>query len=578
MTVADFSPVTRWNCPTPSAAVATALAEALELSPILGSLLANRGLQEPALAELFVRPRLATLEDPFRIQNLEAAARLLDETIAAGREIAIFGDYDVDGVTSTTLLVNVLREFGADPRFAVPKRLEEGYGLSRAAIERVLADGVPSLFIALDCGTNAIEEVALLRERGCQVIIVDHHRSKAGTPQDCVLVNPHVNTQPGAPWTQLCTVGLVFKLAHGLVKLRRAAGDARAVALKLADALDLVALGTIADLVPLEGENRILARQGMRTLERCTRPGLRALFAVSGLQPGQSLAASDISYRLGPRINASGRLADAALPVELLLSGDMESCRRVAVTLDTLNRERQAIERQVTAEAERLVEETQRDAPALVVYGETWHPGVVGIVAGKLCRQYARPCIVLGREGALAKGSGRSIPGLNLVEVLQPCAGFLAHWGGHPMAVGISLDTTRLAEFHTAFSESVRVSRATLVEGSGQLELAAWLEPADLQEDLLRELELLHPFGEGNPEPVFGIRGVRLTQPEVFSTDSYRCWVPNGSGRVAAVAWKKAANLPPGQTPLDLAAKFSWNVWNGRQYPQLEILDWRRAE
>ncbi len=574
-----FPPVTRWNCSPPPTEAAAALARDLGLSPVLAGLLAGRGLEDSASADAFLRPRLALLEDPFRVPQLEAAAKLLDETVAAGRGIVVFGDYDVDGVTSTALLVGLLRAFGVEPRYAVPRRLEEGYGLSRAAIERVLADGVPGLFIALDCGTNAIEEVAVLRARGCQVLIVDHHRSKSGLPDDCILINPHVHETPGAPWSQLCTVGLVFKLAHGFLKLRRAANDARAIALKLADALDLVALGTVADLVPLAGENRILARHGMKVLEKCARPGLRALFAVSGLTPGQALAATDISYRLGPRINASGRLADAALPVELLLAADLETCRQAAATLDTLNRERQQIEKQVTLEAERLVEQTQRDAPALVVYGEGWHPGVVGIVAGKLCRQYARPCIVLGREGALAKGSGRSIPGLNLVEVLQPCAEYLAHWGGHPMAVGISLELAGLAEFHAAFSASVQTHRAALAPESTALELAAWLQPADLNEEFLHDLELLHPFGEANPEPVFGVRGVKLTTPDLFGNgESYRCWVPGGAGRVAAVAWKKAANLPPANTPLDLAAKFYWNFWNGRQYPQLEILAWRKAE
>ena len=573
------SAVLLWNCPTPPAALVEVLARGLDLNPVLAGMLAARGLGDLAEAEAFLRPRLGTIEDPFNIPNLEAAAKLLDEAVAAHRGIVVFGDYDVDGVTSTALLVSVLRAFGVEPRFAVPRRLEEGYGLSRAAIERVLAEGVPGLFIALDCGTNALEEVALLRARGSQVIIVDHHRSKSDLPLDCVLVNPHVHEQPGAPWSQLCTVGLVFKLAHGFLKLRRAANDSRALAFKLAESLDLVALGTVADLVPLTGENRILARHGMRALEKCARPGLRSLFAVSGLSPGQALAASDISYRLGPRINASGRLADAALPVELLLASDVAVCREAAATLDTLNRERQQIEKQVTREAEQLVEQTQLDAPALVVFGENWHPGVVGIVAGKLCRQYARPCIVLGREGPLAKGSGRSIPGLNLVEVLQPCAEFLAHWGGHPMAVGISLDAARLVEFHAAFSASVKTHRAKLAAESTALELAAWLEPEDLHESFLRDLDLLHPFGEANPEPVFGIRGVKLTTPELFSGgENYRCWVAGGAGRVAAVAWKKAANLPPGNTPLDLAAKFSWNFWNGRQYPQLEILHWRKAE
>ena len=573
------NPVTRWNCPTPPPDVVDALARGLDLNPVIAGMLAARGLGDLAEAKDFLRPRLGTIEDPFNIPNLEAAARVLDEVVLAGSGVVVFGDYDVDGVTSTALLVSVLRAFGVEPRYAVPRRLEEGYGLSRAAIERVLADGVPGLFVALDCGTNALEEVAILRAHGCKVIIVDHHKSKSELPADCIIVNPHVHEQPGAPWSNLCTVGLVFKLAHGFLKLRRAANDPRALAFKLAESLDLVAMGTIADLVPLAGENRILARHGLRALEKCSRPGLRALFAVSGLAPGQALAASDISYRIGPRINASGRLADAALPVELLLASDATVCREAAATLDTLNRERQQIEKQVTHEAERMVEATQLEAPALVVYGESWHPGVVGIVAGKLCRQYARPCIVLGREGLLAKGSGRSIPGLNLVEVLQPCVEFLGHWGGHPMAVGISLDASRLVDFHAAFSASVKTAREKLAAESTALELAAWLKPEDLHEDFLRDLDLLQPYGESNPEPIFGVRSVKLTNPELFSGgENYRCWVAGGAGRVAAVAWKKAANLPPGNTPLDLAAKFSWNFWNGRQYPQLEILHWRKAE
>jgi single-stranded-DNA-specific exonuclease len=393
------------------------------------------------------------------------------------------------------------------------------------------------------------------------------------------LINPRVKGRPGAPWEYLCSVGLVFKLCHGFLKLRRKVEDARAFELKLAETLDLVAMGTIADLVPLTGENRILARHGLRVLEKCERAGLRALFGVSGLQPGQTLATSDVSYRLGPRINASGRLADAALPVELLLGTEMAACQRAAATLENLNRERQGIERQVQLEAEKIVEATQRDAPVLVVFGENWHPGVVGIVAGKLCREYARPCLVLGREGSLAKGSGRSVPGVNLVEVLQSCAALLTTWGGHPMAVGVSLETANLAAFRTAMAEAVRARRsvAESQEDARELEISAWVEPGDLGEALLTELDLLHPYGEANGEPVFGIRGVRLAQAaEVFGQVNYRCRIPGGRGRqVGAVAWRKADRLPPVGADLDFAAKFQWNCWNGRKTPQLEILDWR---
>ena len=324
-----FYPVIRWNSPTPPTEAATALAEALSISPVLASLLVNRGQLDAATAAEFLRPSLASLADPFHVPHVEAAAKVLDRSITAGHKIVVFGDYDVDGVTSTALLVSILRAFGNEPLYAVPRRLEEGYGLSRAAIERVLADGVPGLFIALDCGTNAVEEVALLRQRGCQVIIVDHHRAKTGLPTDCLLVNPYVHEHAAAPWSHLCTVGLVFKLAHGFLKLRRAAGDARAVALKLAaSARPRGPWHGGRPRPPLTGENRILARHGMKSLEKCDRPGLRALFSVSGLQPGQAIAAADISYRLGPRINASGRLADAALPVELLWLPNYETCRQ----------------------------------------------------------------------------------------------------------------------------------------------------------------------------------------------------------------------------------------------------------
>ena len=573
--------MTRWTYEPPPESVAAALARAMGVSPLLAGLLAQRGIQEPEMAEAFLRPRLADLQDPFLLGGVEAAARLLDETVAAKRDIVVFGDYDVDGVTSTVLLVSLLRAFGAKPRYAVPRRMDEGYGLSRAALERVFAEGAPALFIALDCGTSAVEEVAWLRARGSEVIIVDHHTSKTDLPKDCLLINPRTGGQPETVWSQLSSVGLVFKLAHGFLKLRRAAGDEIALDMKLAETLDLVALGTIADLVPLVGENRILARHGLRVLEKCERPGLRALFEVSGLQRGQPLATSDVSYRLGPRINASGRLADAALPVELLLGSEFAACALAAATLESLNRERQGIERQVQAEAERVVEATQRDAAALVVFGEKWHPGVVGIVAGKLCRQYGRPCIVLGREGALAKGSGRSVPGVNLVEVLQSCAELLSVWGGHPMAVGVSLETANMALFQAAFAAAVlaRRSEAAVMEGR-VLELSAWVEPGELGEDLLEELELLHPYGEANAEPVFGVRGVRLAQaPEIFKEVNYRCRVPTGRGRaIAAVAWHKAKRLPPTGEGIDLAVKFQWNCWNGRKSPQLEILDWRKSE
>ena len=570
----------RWtHQPVPAEAV-TRLVAALQTSPVLAEILVRAGWSDLAEARRFLQPRLAELEDPFRIANIDHAVARLQEAIAGRHSLVILGDYDVDGVSSTALLVSILRQFGLTPRFIVPLRLEEGYGLSRNAIDRALEQGVPDLFIALDCGTNSCAEVAYLRSRGAEVIIVDHHRSKEAVPAEAILVNPHVNSETAAAaWQNLCTVGLVFKLVHALLKARRDAGDPVATAIKLRDYLDLVAMGTVADLVPLLGENRILAKHGLSMLEQTTRPGLLALMDVSGIDRMNGIHPVDISFRLGPRINASGRLADAAVSVELILSEDRTFCVEAARQLDGFNRERQDIERRITEDAERQVEELYADDTAIVLYDDSWHPGVVGIVASRVSRKFHRPCIVLGREGETAKGSGRSVFGINLVEALGECNGLLGSWGGHPMAVGVSLARDRVAEFRPLFNAAVA---ARLVGRSldQTVEISAWVDLETLDEHLMGELELLHPFGQGNPRPVFGVAAVVLTKrPEVFKEQHFRFQLDDAQGRrLFGVAWKMADRLPPVGRPVDLAFELAWNHFNGRKLLQLELMDWRLAE
>ncbi len=553
------------------------LSREAEVSPVIAELLLRAGFSDPAAAARFLRPTLAELADPFRLDQLDAAARRLRQAIVGREEVVVLGDYDVDGVSSTALLVSVLRRFGLSPRFVVPRRMEDGYGLSRSAIDRALEQGVPKLFVALDCGTNSQEEVAYLESRGVDVLVVDHHRSKSGPLPGGLLVNPHVYDRPDdEPWRHLCTVGLVFKLAHGLLKLLRSENDPVAGAIKLRDYLDLVAMGTVADLVPLHGENRILARYGLRTLEETRRPGLRALMEVAGVRPENGLQPVDISFRLGPRINASGRLADASLSVELLLSEDRTFCVETARQLDAFNRERQEIERLITDEAERIVESQYIDRPAIVLYGDSWHPGVVGIVAGRVSRKYHRPCVVLGNEGEFAKGSGRSVDGVNLVEVLASCADGLNSWGGHPMAVGVSVAKSQVESFRVRFEAAVEAQLGGS-RGESSLTLAAWIPPEQIRDPLMEELESLHPFGQGNPEPVFGVRGVVLRQrPEVFKEQHFRFVVEDGRGRrLYGVAWKMARRMPPVGVPLDLAVELAWNHFNDRRLLQLELIDWR---
>lgn len=567
----------RWNYPPVPAASVDELAARLGRSRTVAEILVRNGLADAARAESFLAAALAGLGDPFALAHVPEAVARLRRALDAGESVVVLGDYDVDGVSSTTFLVGILRRLGLAPRYVVPRRLEEGYGLTRTAIDRVLEGGRPGLFIALDCGTNSNEEVAFLRAQGIDVIVVDHHRSKEEPLLDAILVNPHVYPRPDDDaWRHLCTVGLVFKLVHALLKQLRDAQHPVAPTIRLRDYLDLVAMGTVADLVPLTGENRILARSGLKVLTESTRPGLQALMSVAGIKPDQEILPVDISYRLGPRINASGRLADAALSVDLLLSEDPAFCRQAATQLNDFNRERQDIERDITERAERYVEEHFADAGGFVLYDEGWHPGVVGIVAGRISRKYNRPTIVLGNEGELAKGSGRGIPGLNLVDVLGACSACLESWGGHPMAVGVSLRKPRLEEFRALFDRAIRDARGA-ADLEPSLELAGWLEGVEVNEKLMAELDQLHPFGQGNPEPVFGLRGVRLRKPaDVFKEQHFRFNAYDARGRrLNGVAWKLAQRLPPVGVPLEMAVQLNWNNYNGTRTLQLELLDWR---
>jgi single-stranded-DNA-specific exonuclease len=569
----------RWRYkPVPDEEV-TSLSTSIRSSRILAELLLRIGISDPEEARLFLRPRLSNLQDPFALTNLRAAVDRIRQALRSDERIVVLGDYDVDGVTSTVLLVSILQRLGVTPHFIVPRRLEEGYGLSRSAIDRVLDEHAIDLFIAVDCGTNSVEEVAYLREKGIDVIIIDHHRSKEEIPADCILVNPHVLDQPDQPWTNLCTVGLVFKVAHGLLKTLRQEDHLAASEIILKDYLDLVAMGTIADLVPLLEENRILCRVGLRVIQNGHRDGLAALLEISGVKTRDQIRPMDISFRIGPRINASGRLADASLPVAMLLSQDRKFCQESAKLLDDFNRERQEIERQITVDAEEQKEGQLSEASGIILYHEDWHAGVVGIVASRISRKFHRPAIILGSEGDLAKGSGRSIEGVSLVAILQECDDLLVSWGGHPLAVGVALKKENVPAFQRRFDDLVREAcRGKRIEP--EIEVARWMDLEEVNEGLLEELETLHPFGQANREPLFALRAVVLrTEPEVFLDRHFRFRVVDSSGkRIFGVAWKMADRRPPVGQPIDMVVRIYWNFFNGRKCLQLEMIDWRPSE
>lgn len=569
-----------WNSIDIDESAAANLAERLGLSKVCSQLLVQRGIATAEAAEEFLRPRLAQLDNPFALKNLEAAVERIEQAIEGKESVVVFGDYDVDGVTSTVQLVSLLRSLELKPRFSVPRRLDEGYGLSRDAIDRVCNGEIPHLFIALDCGTNAHEPIAYLRELGVDVIIVDHHQTKTEAPQGCIFVNPHVNDPQDVPWHDLCTAGLVFKLLHGLLKHRREAEDPRVESIQLKDYLDLVAMGTIADLVPLHGENRILSWFGLRHLRANGRSGIKALAEVSGIDSGQEMAGADISFKIAPRINASGRLADAALPINLLLQDDYSTCRGIAQELDAINKERQKIERGMAKKAELRAASEFADEPGIVLFGDDWHPGVVGIVASRVSRHFHKPCVILGAEGDEAKGSGRSVASVNLVEVFQRCAHLLGHWGGHPMAAGVSLKAADVDAFRQCYLDALK---SLYPEGLPEptLHISAWLDVEDLRESLLEELDRMHPFGQGNSEPVFGLRGVALEEaPHVFGEGNFRFRLPanpRGGRGVAGIAWRMDEPPVIGQK-VDLAIRFAWNYFRDSRYPQVTLVDWMPSQ
>ncbi len=572
----------KWVCTETDDRALHALREELGLLPSVAAVLAKMGFGNLEKAERFLAPKLSHVTDPFLIPNLEAAAMRLVQAIDARDSVAIIGDYDVDGVTAVTLLMSFLRRFGLDPKYYVPLRTGEGYGLSTAIVRRALARERPALFFVLDCGTNAVEQVAELRSRGIDVVIVDHHRSKTPAPPDALLVNPNSAFFSAPDYSPMCTVGLTFKVLHGVLKIMRSRRDPRSFDIILREYLDLVAMGTITDISPLVGENRTMVWFGLRQMKNTKRKGLRALIKASNIADTADISPVDVSHRIGPRINASGRLADASLPIELFLCRDEESCAEFARELSEMNRDRQEIERGIYEEALAQVEADAGTRHALLACGE-WHPGVVGIVAGKLARQFNRPCIVLGIEDGLAKGSGRSVPGVNLVDVLRPYGDKLDSWGGHPMAVGVSVDVGNVAEFREYFDRAVgEALNASAAENSSEreLEIAAWLDPEDITSELFDQISQLSPFGEGNPEPIFGIRDIVMPRGVIsFGGDNFRFQLvlPNFS-RLGVVAWHKPGTVPAAGTRVELAVRLSWNNYNGRKYQQAELVEWRPAE
>ena len=534
-----------------------AVADALELSEPVAVTLVRRGYRTPEQAREF----LAADEShpPSAFDSMEAIVSRVRATIAAAGRVTVHGDFDVDGVCATALAVSTLRGLGADCDWLIPDRIADGYGLSAANVERLAQRGT-SLLITVDCGVTAVEEVRLARELGMEAIVTDHHQAGEELP-DCPILHPALS---GYPFEHLCGTAVAWKLATAL-----RSGDSEAV-----EDLDLVALATVADVVPLVGENRSIVRRGLAEMRRARRVGLRALMEASKCEPAQ-LDEGDLAFRLAPRINAAGRLYRADAGVELLLSEDEGRAEEIAIELSRANSERRSREREVDAAAEAALREqpgSQREAAGLVVAGEDWHPGVVGIVASRLVERHNRPVVVISLDGeGGGRGSGRSIPGFDLHAALDACSEHLESFGGHRAAAGLSLRAEKLGAFRAAFA--AHADAALGPEDLRRTErVDALVGGVGLGLDLAEELGRLAPFGMGNP-------GVRLLVPSARVGDERtmgegkhaRFSLHSGGHRALGVAFGRSSLGVEAEEPVDATVRLEVNHWNGSVEPRVVL-------
>jgi single-stranded-DNA-specific exonuclease len=555
----------RLDLPPYDFAAADALSRALGVSHPTAQVLVRRGFDRVETAARFLAADVAHPLDAFG--GLREAAAVVGGHVRRGSRITVHGDYDVDGVTATAVLVRALRTLGADVDWYLPSRIDDGYGLARATVERLAARGT-DLLVTVDCAITAVEEVAAARAAGLAVVVTDHHTPRAdGSLPDAPIVHPRIG---GYPCPELCAAGVAHKLAQAL--LEEAGMDPAA-----ADAdLDLVALATVADVVPLVDENRRLVRAGLRALASTCKPGLRALMEVARVDPS-GVDAGAIGFRLAPRINASGRLRRADAGLELLLTADVARARAIAAELDAVNTERRDVETRILFEAEAQVAATG-DAPAYVLAAEGWHPGVIGIVASRIAERHRRPAVLIALDGAEGTGSGRSIPAFDLLGGLDAAARHLLRHGGHRAAAGVTIEASCVEAFRAAFTEHaasvlrpedfVPVQRIDAVVSGDALRLG-----------LAEELERLSPFGMGNPEPALLVPSSLLDDPRAMGEGRHVAFtLAAGGARSRCVSFGRGASLPaPPGRPVDAAVCLEVNRYNGAVEPRLVLRHARPA-
>ncbi|MCY4043196.1 MAG: single-stranded-DNA-specific exonuclease RecJ [Candidatus Dadabacteria bacterium] len=552
------------------------LAKELKMKSIVGQLLINRGIDTDEKAEEFFKSSFVDLPSPFLMAGMEAAVARMVKAVEGGETVAVYGDYDADGVTATSLLCDFLRALGVEAIYFAPHRIRDGYGVNDRAVEELGRKGA-TLIVSTDCGISAVREVKTAKQSGIDFIITDHHLPGDTLPDAVAIVNPKL-PDCRYPAKNIAGVGVAFNLALALRARLRENGffDSREEP-NMARYLDLVAIGTVTDRVPLEGVNRIMVKEGLRRMVVSDRPGIEALKRVSRINwPPTS---SDIGFRMGPRINAAGRIGEPETAVDLLLCESSKSAAKMARRLDEQNRDRQRLEGEALEEALSMIEDDPANAEraCVVLASKDWHPGIIGPLASKLVERYSKPVftIAIGKYG-VGKGSGRTVAGVNLHEALKTCGGALSEYGGHAMAAGITVSNKNIDAFRDAFDEYVRSSAAPEAKPGRTLEIDAKVSVADLSVEMVKQVETLGPFGSGNPTPVFLVEGAVVVSHEIMRDVHLKLAIGRGGGEetIEAMWWNAAGR--GGRAPEDevnMVVTPEVRRWRDREFVALRVED-----
>ena len=565
-----MNPARRWRLAQPPAEDVARLCAETGISPLLGRLLANRQLTQVERVAAFLDARLAEhVRSPMLFRDMARASERVARAVAQGEQIGIYGDYDVDGVSGSAVLLRFLRALGADPLLYIPHRLRDGYGLNAAGV-RQLAEGGARVMVTVDCGAVSHAEIGLAKDLGIDVIVCDHHQV-SGTPLPAYAVINPIEPDAGFPFSGLCGAGVAFYLAMGVrMRLRESGGPLP----DLRRYLDLVALGTIADLVPVIEENRVLVKYGLRELAASDRPGIAALRRVSGVA---QMSTGAVGFRLAPRLNAGGRLDDATRSVALLTTDEVEVAERLAVALDEENRARQAIEREMLEDAIARVDAAGGvdGRHSIVLASPVFHPGVVGIVAARLVERYYRPTVLIAAEaGGVGRGSGRSIAGINLYDALAECRDCVERFGGHRMAAGLSIRLERVDEFAARLDGAI-AARAQADDFVPRVTVDAELTLRAIDGGCFADLDRLEPFGMANPEPVFLARAVRVRDRRIVGETHLKLLLEQDGRILPAIGFGMSDRPVAAGDCLDVLFSPMQSEWNGTTSTELRLRDLR---